>query len=216
MQHRRRHALATVLVLSSCGSTPPPEPSDVDLATARAGFRCGAAASPDAVEACRVIDAFAAAGPVTSFPTGDEVQIWLGVDHCVQPTATPAFATYQLVYLRAGAGSPPLSASAAARTLPYSAVFGSDQVNVAGMPDLAAALASLVRDERPASDVWRGSFPTGDGAYRTLVRTLSGTSVGDDTADTGIWFLRSDGTHLLLVGPTIQGGCASELHRVPL
>ncbi len=200
--------------LAACGGSPPVEPDDIDLSTVRAGFHCGQGPSADAADACRVLDAFASGGPLTAWPAPGEVQIWLGVDHCVQATATSDYATYQLVYLRAGAASPPLGAIAPARVLAYAGAFGSDQIRFAQMPDAAAALRALATGQ-PADRSVAGLELDAEGAYRTLVRTRSGRTIGDGPADNGVWFLRSDGTHLLLVGPTIQGGCASELYRVP-
>jgi hypothetical protein len=214
---RATTVLTFLSVLSACGGSTPPEPSDVDLAPARAGFHCGEAQADTA--ACNVLDGFAHAGAISDWPTGTDVQVWLGVDHCVSPTAGPGYAAYQLVYLRSGEGSPPLGTIAPARVLPYAGVFGSSQLDTSAMPGAAAALAAIAQGQPPdpstTSELWRTIPESGEGAYRRLVRTLSGVSVGDGDATTGIWFLRGDATRLFLVGPTVQGGCASELHRVP-
>lgn len=210
------------MTVSACGSATPPEPDDVDLSAVRTAFRCGQGAAADAA-ACHALDAFLAAGPVRDWPTGSDVQVWLGADHCVSPTTSGTHAAYQLVYLREGPGTAPLGTVAPARVLSRSAVFASSQIDTSSMPAEAAALAAIARGETPdastTGELWRVIPESPEGAesanvYRTLVSALSGISVGDGDASTGMWFLRSDGTHLLLVSPSIQGGCASELSRV--
>ena len=211
--------MIAVTLSLSCRHPPPSEPDDVDLSLPRAGFHCGAGASGDAADACRVLDEFERAGPVRALPTGTEVQVWLGVDHCVQPTVSAHFVAQQLVYLRAGRGSPPAAGIPPSRVLEHAAVFASTQTDTVAMPDLAAALGAMARGEVPnpatTGDVWRAIPRDATGAYYTLVRTRSGRSIGDGTAHNGLWFLRSDGNHLLLVSPRVQGGCASRLFRVP-
>ena len=213
---RVRRSWWLLLVCVGCGSAPAAEPPDIDLAPVRAAFHCD---SPRADgEACRILTAFDAASAVSAWPTGSEEQIWLGVDHCVQPTAAASYDVYQQVYLRAAPGSPLPTPLPAARMAPASAVFGSNQIQRGAMPNQAAALAAYATGRTPDPSIGPMEgliFASGDGVYRALAWTLSHRSVGDGPSDTGIWFLRSDGTHLYLIGPRMQGGCASELFRVP-
>src|SRR5689334_11170865 len=140
-------ACAGAIAIVACDS-PKKEPPDIDLATARAGFHCDAPRDADAKEACRILDAFAAAGAITDWPAGDDVQIWLGVDHCVKPTTSADYAAYQLVYLRAGKGSGP-SDDPPDRVLAYAGVFGSSQIKKGADPPTEDAMRALATGATP-------------------------------------------------------------------
>ncbi|MBX7191240.1 MAG: hypothetical protein K1X94_04255 [Sandaracinaceae bacterium] len=185
------------------GSAGPPE---VDLTSLRAGFRCGRAEAD--ADACAAIDAFEHAGTVTDWPAIGAEHRFIGRDHCVEPTGAAGAAAYQIVYL--------LRDPVATGPLPYRAAFASMQLGDSAPARDRDAIAALARGEAaPAAltpEALQTYWPVSSAdIFRPLAHSSSGVSVSDDPP---IWYLRADGDRLLLVSASIQGGCASELHRV--
>lgn len=197
--------LAAALLLGACGAPAPAAPpaSDLDLAALRSAFACGTGGD---AEPCRLIDALATGTAPTLSLTEGELARWVGVDHCVHATAGPDFDVYQVVYLRSDA-APPGTAR-----LPYRAGFGTAQLGAAAPAADRAALAAWARGEAvTGADPTRLLPPDDPSIYRPLVRA-PGTSISDEPP---IWYLRASGDRLLLASTTIQGGCVSELRRIP-
>ncbi len=209
MRRRMRPGkLVSILVVLLCACSESPEaaePGDVDLRVLRRSFGCGTA-SADA-DACTTIEAFAQAHAISQWPDAGEELRFVGIDRCADPTAADGTA-YQLVYLRP---DPPGSEP---REVPYRFALGPLTPGRDAPESQRAALDALARGRHtsvavrdlPVDATWDPSV------FRPLVRAPSGISVTDELS---IWYLRMKGDRLYVVSPTVQLGCASELHRVP-
>jgi hypothetical protein len=216
----RTLAVVAFLALSAACQKSLPPPQDLDLSGLRAGFHCDAPRDPGEVDACRAVGELESGSAIADWPQGNDIQLWIGVDHCVSPTTTRDYDAYQLVYLRAGKGTPYVGPLAGATELDASAAFASPQIKRGADPSVEQALRALALGEKPAPSVMDHVWMMlerrpPDSGFRTLVRTPSGKTVGDGGPLDGIWFLRAAGSNLVLVGPRLQSGCVSELHRVP-
>ncbi len=193
------------LVTGCSGAEPAPVTvTDLDTAPLHEGFHC-AEASAD-VHACAALEAFDHGTPISAWPAIGEEQRFIGVEHCVEPTSTAGVSSYEVVYLRRD--------PVGSRPLPYLAAFASMQLGATAPETDRAAMAALARGEAARSALtpealetyWPVSMAS---IFRPLV--AAGRSTADDPP---IWYLRASGDRLLLVSASIQGGCASELHRV--
>ena len=81
---RFRSLFATLVVVSGCSGSAADYSDSVDLAEMRAAFHCDSPTSSKEREACKGLDAFAAAARV-SFPTEGD-QVYVGQSYCTSDT----------------------------------------------------------------------------------------------------------------------------------
>ena len=99
-----RWACVALLALAACESRKLRD-DDLDVAAAKATFKCGPSLTGDRAQACRMLDDFASAGPFTDAPA-KSLETWFGRKVCADVIDSPDAMVFGQVHLKPGVGTP--------------------------------------------------------------------------------------------------------------